>query len=401
MHEVYRHLKRYGFTGLRDIKFEVSLSRLQNFFNLSATEAALFTYIFVNYYDFGEKPVSIGILASDAGVSSLRFLGFQNEIDELEKKGFIYTDTIEDPTMLAKFYRINEGITKAVINNDISLITEGLRKKERDLTYPDNIKEKNLFYPDKIKDDIKSLETYLEKSHFETIQSRLEEKRMPKGICIMLHGHSGTGKTETVFQIARKTGRAILHIDIGATISMWHGGTEKNLSILFDRYSRLCKDSKKKDDNIPILLFNEADALFGHRMERPTQGSEIDENHIQSVLLDYLEKQEGIVIATTNLAGSFDTAFERRFLFKIKFEKPDLEIKKKIWKDKASWLKAPAVSYLAENYNLTGAEIENVMRKATMKEVLTGNRSTLKEIENFCEKEKLESDKRKQIGFNR
>ena len=65
-------------------------------------------------------------------------------------------------------------------------------------------------------------------------------------------------------------------------------------------------------------MFNEADALFGKRIEPPRGGCEIDENHTQSFLLDSIEKQEGIIIVTTNLAGNFDEAFERRFLFKIK-----------------------------------------------------------------------------------
>ncbi len=222
---------------------------------------------------------------------------------------------------------------------------------------------------------------------------------MPTGVCIMLHGASGTGKTETVLQVAKKTGRALLHIDIGALHSMWHGATVNNLSRMFSHYNDLCRQLEKRGENIPILLFNEADALFGKRITPPNQGAEIDENHIQSALLDYLEKQEGIVIATTNLAENFDAAFERRFLFKIKFEFPDKSVKQKIWQSKAAWLKKPTAAHLAESYALSGAEIENVVRKATMKEILTGKQSSLKELEEYCQKEKLAESRVRHIGF--
>ena len=191
-----------------------------------------------------------------------------------------------------------------------------------------------------------------------------------------------------------------MHIDVGSTISCWHGGTEQNLSKLFDRYKKLCTLAEQRGENIPILFFNEADALFGKRLTNPQQGSEIDENHIQSVLLDYLENQQGILIATTNLPDSFDKAFERRFLFKIKFVSPGIEIKKQIWKDKIRWLKKPVVEHLAANYSLSGAEIENVARKATMEEILSGKRSSLKELESFCQNEKLLQSRDRRIGFS-
>lgn len=397
---VFNYLKKNCFSADNSIEFDMAFKRVRSFFNLEASEAALFTYVFVNYFDCNEKPVNIGILAANAGANPLRFLAFRDEFITLEEKGFIKADIIGDELSLSKYYRVPDGVVDAIVKNDERLLEKGLRSKDRELTYPEEIAEKSLFYMDSIKDEVKALGDYLENGKLEAIQNRLSEKSMPKGVCIMLYGASGTGKTETVFQIARKTGRAIYHVDIGSTISCWHGGTERNLSTVFDKYSRLCKQAKLRGEEIPILLFNEADALFGCRVEHPIQGSEIDENHIQSVLLDYLEKQEGIVIATTNLAGNFDDAFERRFLFKIKFEKPDLEIKKKIWKNKVTWLNKQSVDHLAESYALSGAEIDNVVRKATMKEVLTGKRSSVVEIEGYCQKEKLEGNKCVKIGFN-
>ena len=396
---VYNFLKKHCFYAVSDIQFESAFSNVKRFFKLNSNEAALFTYIFVNYFDCSERPVSMAIMSQDAEVNPLRFLEFKADFISLEEKGFIKSDTVDDSLSFTKYYRVPDGIVNAIIKNDTHLLNEGLRSKDSGLIYPEDIVNKELFYMDNIKDEIKSLGEYLEKGKLEAIQKRLKENSMSKGVCIMLYGDSGTGKTETVFQLAKKTGRAIFHVDIGSVISCWHGGTERNLSDLFEKYERLCNQAKIKGEEIPILLFNEADALFGRRIERPAQGAEIDENHIQSVLLDYLEKQEGVVIATTNLAGNFDAAFERRFLFKIKFENPSLDIKKKIWKNKITWLNNQTVNHLASSYALSGAEIDNVVRKATMQEVLTGKRSSVREIEGFCQKEKLEQKYNAKIGF--
>ena len=256
-----------------------------------------------------------------------------------------------------------------------------------------------MFYKEEIKADIAMLTEYLGKEQFEQIQSRLTEKKLSRGICIMLYGESGTGKTESVSQIAKKTDRAIYHVDIGETISQWGGGTTTNLSLIFEKYDRFCRQAKERGENLPILLFNEADALFGKRIEEPERSYDVENNHIQSVLLDYIERQQGILIITTNLATALDKAFERRFLYKIKFEKPTTEVKEKIWKSKLDWLDKTTAEKLASSYPLSGGEIDNVVRKATMQEILTGRHSSVKEIETWCQKEKLESERQLRIGF--
>lgn len=400
MIEVYAHLKEQCFIASKsNIAFKVSITKLKEFFNLGESNTALLSCLFIAYFFNNEVPVSLSLLSEKLETNPLRLLAFKQNFDALEDKGLIISDQPTDNFSLSKFYRIPENVIKAVAKEDASLLKVENRPKDYNLTYPEDITEKELFYPEEIKNDIEELFTYFEKEEFSQIQKRLIQRNMPKGVCLMFHGASGSGKTETVYQLAKRTNRPLYHVDIGSIISPWIGGTENNVALIFEKYEKLCSRARKHGENIPILLFNEADALFGSRLENPRQGCEVSENHIQSILLDCLEKQTGILIVTTNLAGNFDKAFERRFLFKLKFEKPNLEIKTKIWKNKINWLEAKTAEYFAQSYAFSGAEIENIARKATMQEILTGNKSSVAEIEDFCKKEKIELNNQRMIGF--
>jgi len=83
----------------------------------------------------------------------------------------------------------------------------------------------------------------------------------------------------------------------------------------------------------------------------------------QNILLEELENFKGIFLATTNLADNLDKAFDRRFLFKIKFERPELKARTAIWMDKISYLSKEDATYLADNFDLTGGQIDNIVRK--------------------------------------
>lgn len=115
---------------------------------------------------------------------------------------------------------------------------------------------------------------------------------------------------ETVLQIARKTGRDLIQVNVSEVKSMWVGESEKNIKGIFDDYKQKVKQSVKA----PILLFNEADAIIGKRQVGAERAVEKMENSIQNIILQEIEQLDGILIATTNLAENMDKAFERRFL---------------------------------------------------------------------------------------
>lgn len=381
--------------------------KICTFFNLPEKEAIIFAFLFHYFYDdIKMHGIRITDLTTEVGENIFTLLEYQKYFEALEAKGFINAaatmgeENAKQSFIQKEFYIPNE-IGLAVYNDDsISLKDFSVSSSvATDIIKPEKIKEKKLFYPEEIQNDITTLTQYLEEDKFKLIQKRLDEKALPPGMCIMLQGAPGTGKTETVYQIAKKTNRAILHIDLGSVISKWVGETENNISKVFRRYNSLYETSVNIGANVPILLFNEADAVFGKRIANTEHSTEVHENHIQSILLDNIERQKGIFIATTNVIEQFDSAYDRRFLFKIRFNKPNVEVSKLIWKDKFDWLSDEDITTIAKKYTMTGGQIDNILRKTIMQEVLSGRRCTVDEILDYCKKEKFETDEKATIGF--
>jgi len=239
------------------------------------------------------------------------------------------------------------------------------------------------------------LSKLLSDDHFNGIRERLESKKMQKGITVLLYGPPGTGKTESVYQYARKTGRDIIQVDISSTKSKWFGDSEKRIKALFTQYKVYCEECER----IPILLFNEADAIISKRADANASNVSKTENAIQNIIMEEMENFEGIFFATTNLANNMDSAFERRFLFKVKFSNPDSSVKAQIWQSKLPWLSFEDCEMLAKNYNFSGGQIDNIVRKSELYEVIHDKTVDITMITDFCENELLSKNNHKKIGF--
>ena len=111
------------------------------------------------------------------------------------------------------------------------------------------------------------------------------------------------------------------------------------------------------------------------------------ENAMQNILLEELEKIQGILIATTNLPQNMDSAFGRRFLFKLRFDTPDQSARAAIWKDKLDWLCDDEALGLAKSYSFSGGLIENVARKAEIYQSLRGSRPDAALLQKYCGEE--------------
>ena len=141
------------------------------------------------------------------------------------------------------------------------------------------------------------------------------------GISALFEGMSGTGKTMAAEVLANELQLDLYHIDLSAVVSKYIGETEKNLRQLFDA----------AETGGAILLFDEADALFGKR-------SEVKDSHDRyanievSYLLQRMESYRGLAILTTNMKSTLDSAFLRRIRFVVQFPFPDASYRAEIWR---------------------------------------------------------------------
>ena len=263
-----------------------------------------------------------------------------------------------------------------------------------ELTMAASITEKRLFYNAKDQAQVERLKSLLKPSSFSDIRLRMKKQGLRSGFACLLYGAPGTGKTETVLQIARTTGRSIMQVNLSEMRSMWVGESEKKVKAVFDRYRSFVTYC----DIEPILLFNEADGIIGKRSTDTQHAVDKMENTLQNIILQEMETLDGIMMATTNLTQNMDSAFERRFLYKINFHKPDNATRLQIWQSMLPDLTESEVAILAERYDFSGGQMENITRKATVEQILTGQMPSLEMLIGLCEEENI-VENRPRIGF--
>ena len=286
-------------------------------------------------------------------------------------------------------YAKRELLSELNITNSDLHVSDVLRSKD--------LKEKPMFYTEKIGQQVDELSGLFSEEKFNEVRERMKSSGFRCGFACLFYGGPGTGKTETVYQIARQTGRDIMVVDVPQIKSKWVGDSEKNIKALFDRYREIAR----KSDRAPILLFNEADAIIGKRKVGAENAVDKMENTIQNIILQEMENLDGIMIATTNLQSNFDTAFERRFLYKIGFSRPDASVRKEIWRGMVKGLTEDDLQTVAEKYDLSGGQIENVARRYSVDQILHGDTSStpLERLCHHCENERMDRGEHRRIGF--
>ena len=361
----------------------------------SDSEQLVFLYLCHHYVSWGDKELEFRHLAnfiSDNEDEQKFFRFFQGEKHQFQKMGLVKfggEGGLMDKSSAALADKVRDTFF-----TEVELFCEEEKSGHRDLMSYESIQEKKMFYNAPEQEQIDRLEALLEDSHFKGIQDRLDEMGLRKGFNIIMYGGPGVGKTETTLQLARKTGRDVFCIDVSKIKSKWVGESEKSVKGIFNIYRNLCKNK----DKMPILFFNEADAVFGKRMENVDSSASQMLNTLQNILLQELETIEGILICTTNLHQNLDPAFERRFIYKVELEKPGEEVRSKIWEAMMPGYAGDDYALLGRKYSFSGGQIENIVRKSAVEYILSGTRPSLDSVLKFCDEEIFKS-KVKKVGF--
>ncbi|MFN8296701.1 MAG: ATP-binding protein [Chitinophagales bacterium] len=289
--------------------------------------------------------------------------------------------------------------TKFLFNEDAYLIlieNESNKEREQHVIYSEKIPLKDLYYNAQDLITIDFIHNTLKADNYPAIRNRLLENNMAEGISILMHGKPGTGKTETVMQLAKATGRNIYRVDISKLKSMWFGESQKKIKKLFLDYY----EYSEKQTATPILLFNEADGVINKRKDSNSSAVAQTENEIQNIILQEMEEFKGILIATTNLTDNIDTAFERRFLFKLELTVPTPSTRYEIYRSLLPNLNDNELWVLAEDFDFSGGVIQNIVRKATMHHVLNGSYPGVDWYIDACKQEQYKTGStRTKIGF--
>lgn len=315
-------------------------------------------------------------------LQSKGILEFENS-DGFEHREFIRMSNKALKEFLSQFELVGKN-RRQVKNQVIRIISH------------EEVTHKQLFFNDSENKELDRLTNMLQKDHYNQIISRLEKKGMRKGVTCLFYGAPGTGKTASCYNLSAATGRDIFFIDMAQIKSKWVGESEENLSNLFRAYRKAVRESELA----PIMVWNEADAIFGKR-RNVTNAVDKMENAMQNIILQELEDLEGILIATTNFSikDGFDPAMERRFLIKINFEKPQVEARTKIWQSMFTDISEADAHTLAAEFDFAGGLIENINRKATVDYILNGQQPSLDYLRELCVAERMGSGISTHIGF--
>ena len=363
---------------------------------LTEETAVLYGMIYRDYFEDDDKVGwhDFEDYFSDEDLARLRS-DYKLERLKLQKDGILeYAG--RNSFMERDYFKLNDDV-KEEIFADVG----GIKKQDQKISaskkvVATDITEKSLFYNQAEERQVAQLKELMSEKRFNEIREKMKNKGLRTGFSCLFYGGPGTGKTETVYQIARESGRDLYIVDVSQIKSCWVGESEKNIKKVFEKY----REAVKGGGPIPILLFNEADAIFGIRREGAEEAVDKMENSIQNIILQEMEDLDGILIATTNLTTNLDKAFERRFLYKICFEKPSREARASIWRAMLPSLSEAEVKILANDFDFSGGQIENIVRKREIQSIIDSTEPGFNDILAYCSEEVIgNGTSRRRIGF--
>ncbi|MEL7002526.1 MAG: ATP-binding protein [Bacteroidota bacterium] len=283
----------------------------------------------------------------------------------------------EDEPFAASPLRVTQRFLQLAVFENSDFIPSFSHKFPAELYMPD-LGWKDLVLAEKTREAVVEIKNWI--THQDAIFSHQKaQKMLQSGFRVLFYGPPGTGKSLTAGLIGKETQKLVFRVDLSKVISKYIGETEKNLAAIFDQAQH----------NDWILFFDEADALFGKRVQT-SDAKDRYANQETAYLLQRIENFPGVVILASNLIDNLDHAFTRRFQSVIQFPTPGLHERQQLWKkifegfDFASPYETVEQRQglweeLADDYILTGANIQNILRASLLAGEVAGEGKIYKE----------------------
>lgn len=392
-------------------KINLSVEQLFKKHSLSQEEKIIFLVLLKEEYSnedeiLRDSNTLISMISKDE-MHKLKNRTLLEENAKLMSLGLIDYDEILGATSINKSYFICEDVLYSIMHpqkND---------KKTKKAMLENMVKESEIFeliepntdiddvvLNPKIKVVLNSILKQLDKDVINKLSSWGIKTKKGVDAKIIFYGPAGTGKTMSALSLAKSLKKQVLSFDCSKILSKYVGESEQNVRKIFDTYKSICNEAKIE----PVLLLNEADQFLSSRMESGTSSADKMHNQMQNIFLEQIERFEGVLIATTNFLQSLDSAFSRRFDFKIEFKKPNFNERLIIWQkimpENVNFEENFSLNELAK-FELSGAQITLVLKNTALKvAVRDDDVFTLKDFVDEIKKEQISAfDSDKKVGL--
>lgn len=392
-------------------KINLSVEQLFKKYSLSQEEKIIFLVLLKEEYSNEDEILRdfntlISMISKDE-MHKLKNRTLLEENAKLMSLGLIDYDEILGATSINKSYFICEDVLYSIMHpqkNDKKTkkaMLENIVKESEifELIEPNTDIDDVVLNP-KIKEVLNSILKQLDKDVINKLSSWGIKTKKGIDAKIIFYGPAGTGKTMSALSLAKSLKKQVLSFDCSKILSKYVGESEQNVRKIFDTYKSICKEAKIE----PVLLLNEADQFLSSRMESGTSSADKMHNQMQNIFLEQIERFEGVLIATTNFLQSLDSAFSRRFDFKIEFKKPNFNERLIIWQkimpENANFEENFSFNELAK-FELSGAQITLVLKNTALKvAVRDDDVFTLKDFVDEIKKEQISAfDSDKKVGL--
>ena len=392
-------------------KINLSVEQLFKKYSLSQEEKIIFLVLLKEEYSnedeiLRDSNTLISMISKDE-MHKLKNRTLLEENAKLMSLGLIDYDEILGATSINKSYFICEDVLYSIMHpqkNDKKTkkaMLENIVKESEifELIEPNTDIDDVVLNP-KIKEVLNSILKQLDKDVINKLSSWGIKTKKGIDAKIIFYGPAGTGKTMSALSLAKSLKKQVLSFDCSKILSKYVGESEQNVRKIFDTYKSICKEAKIE----PVLLLNEADQFLSSRMESGTSSADKMHNQMQNIFLEQIERFEGVLIATTNFLQSLDSAFSRRFDFKIEFKKPNFNERLIIWQkimpENANFEENFSFNELAK-FELSGAQITLVLKNTALKvAVRDDDVFTLRDFIDEIKKEQISAfDSDKKVGL--